>query len=39
MHECLRRLHYAAATLHLYVHDIRGDAEIALELRQDTFHP
>lgn len=31
MHECLRCLHYAAATLQLFVHDIRGDAEIPQE--------
>lgn len=50
MHECLRRLHCAAATLHLYVHDIRGEAEIPPEPTswpflhlsascERTFHP
>lgn len=30
-HECLRRLHYAAATLHPYAHDVRGGVETPLE--------
>lgn len=31
LHECLRRLHYAAATLHPYAHDVRGGLETPLE--------